>query len=395
MKTAIVGLGACGGSLTDDFIGLIKKNGSEKSVKDFTGIVGNANEADMKPLEHILPENKILFGEGGSAKSRELAQKLLKDDNGKLFTVLSGLIPKGVKLIIVPASLDGGTGSGAVPKACRILRDMFPEATILPLLVAPSGKKRSGAQHNTLQALGEFRDKDGKWEFGISVVDNGKYDSNKDSGTLEDKYKTINRHTILPLVKLLTNRKTSKVSIMDDADLLRLFSTKGLIKFAYGSFETPDKKDNKNGKLIRSLYEEKLIRSPFLGDTENVQNFGVHIELEKADIVSVKDIKDIISTPGTQYEFIGYYKAKAATKAKPATDTTKEVKAGKSNNNLVVILTGLTLESAWLRAREQTVASAKDNKFNEPVEIEESSWLKQPVVEREGVSAADAASKYL
>jgi len=392
MKVAIIGSGACGGSLADDFMGLISKSGSEKSKKGIVGIACNSNEDDMKPLENIPAENKILFGDnGGAAKNRSKAQLLLKEDKGKAFAAIGEIVQKDTKLIIISASLDGGTGSGSVPKMCRILRDMYPNSVVMPLLVAPSGKKMAGAQHNTLEALSELRDENGKWEFGISIIDNGKYDSIKDNGSLGDKYKTINRHAILPLVRLLTNKKTSKVSIMDDADLLRLFSTKGLIKFAFGTFETPDPKKNKNGKLIRSLYEEKLNKSPFLGDTENVQNFGVHIELEKADIVSVNDIKDIIRTPGTQYEFIGHYKTKTLPKPK---EGDKEVKS-RANNNLIVILTGLALESAWLRAREQTVASAQDSKFNEPVEIEKSDWLNQPIPVRERVSAEDAVSKYL
>jgi hypothetical protein len=184
-----LGIGAFGGNATRAF-----------ESAGYPCIAANSSTEDLQQLKDA--DNKLHFSGGsGCHKDRKKSKALLKENIETLIDEVRAKMPE-ISTLFIFASSAGGTGSGMLAAAAKILKNALG-VNICPVTVIPGKSEQFKAYANTVELFQELEKLDG---IGAAfILDNDKH---------RDKLK-INEIFFTHLNALLTNENGSERGCVD------------------------------------------------------------------------------------------------------------------------------------------------------------------------------------
>jgi len=146
MKLAVIGLGQCGGRVTDEFARLGIRAHMQRNIEIITGAFAvNTDIADLSGLVTIRSDYRyrILIGGQrtsghGVGKVNELGAEIAREDSDKVIDAIRTTERFAeTDAILVIAGSAGGTGSGAIATITQRLKERYLEKPIYNLIVLP------------------------------------------------------------------------------------------------------------------------------------------------------------------------------------------------------------------------------------------------------------------
>jgi cell division GTPase FtsZ len=146
MKLLVIGLGQCGGRITDEFARLNKRARRERGIEIVTGAFAvNTDAADLSGLTSISPDyqHRILIGGRrtgghGVGKINELGAEVAKEDADKIVDAIrTAQHFFETDAFVLIAGVAGGTGSGSMPIVAQMIRERYTEKPIYAMAVLP------------------------------------------------------------------------------------------------------------------------------------------------------------------------------------------------------------------------------------------------------------------
>lgn len=124
LKTLIVGTGQGGGKIAVAF--------QEDSIFAI-------NSTDSDALPDLATERKIYFSDGGAGQNASIGQQLFADHYDMVEEKLMSKVKEIGKpqIIIVTATLGGGTGSGTMGHLADMLKAQYPDVPLIGLVTLP------------------------------------------------------------------------------------------------------------------------------------------------------------------------------------------------------------------------------------------------------------------
>lgn len=146
-KMLLVGLGQGAGNIVD---GLLSKNGS------YNGLFFNSSSLDIKPLKNAnIDKNVYLYpGTDGSGRDRNKSREMIKDNANAIGTLLKKY-PQ-TEVMVIFASLAGGTGSGAIKTFIQIAASAIPTTKINVVGILPGLSEDQLAFKNALECWNDL-----------------------------------------------------------------------------------------------------------------------------------------------------------------------------------------------------------------------------------------------
>lgn len=212
LKTAVIGVGNAGGNVAK----LVHEKAS------FPAIALNTSNQDLTAIGDSIPV--LLFGDGkGIGKNRDGSKEELKKSvqaligDEKMINTL-----KGAELIFVVSSCGGGTGSGTAIILATIVGISYPNATVIPIGIAPQLTEGFGSQLNFVDYYAELKKKSDTMSY--MIYDNNQYSNLPHKQMIETVNDQICRH--IQVLSGVFNNQTDLDSI-DDRDMLTIVSAPG------------------------------------------------------------------------------------------------------------------------------------------------------------------------
>ena len=197
-----LGIGAFGGNATRLF-----------ELAGYPCIVANSSFEDLRQLKDA--NNKIHFiGGNGCHKDRRKSKLLLKDNVEALISEVRAKMPEITTLFIF-ASSAGGTGSGMLAAAAKILKSALG-VNVCIVTALPARSEQFKAFANTVELFGELERLD---DIGAMFI----LDNDKRKDKLE-----INEAFYTHLDALLRNDNGSERGCVDRGEVDELLRTKGM-----------------------------------------------------------------------------------------------------------------------------------------------------------------------
>ena len=248
MKLVVVGLGQCGGRITDEFARLNKRARARRGTEVIVGAFAvNTDTTDLSGLSTIKPDyqHRILIGGEktrghGVAKLGELGAEIAKEEGDKVIdTIVSAGQFFEIDAFLLVTSSAGGTGAGALPIMAQLLKDRYGDKPVYALVVLPfehEEKTEERTVYNTAVCL--------KSVYPIVdaalLVDNQRY-IRKDS-SLRNNMVKINELIVEPFYNLLCTGEERKAKhigtkLLDAGDVIQTLS--GWTAIGYGKSLLP------------------------------------------------------------------------------------------------------------------------------------------------------------
>jgi tubulin-like protein CetZ len=146
MKVVVMGLGQCGGRIADEFARLNQRARSHRKIEIVTGAFAvNTDAADLSGLATIPTDYKhrILVGGRktgghGVGKINEMGAEIAREDSDKIIDAIRTTkhFAESDAFMLV-ASAAGGTGSGSLPVAARIVKERHADKPVYAIVVLP------------------------------------------------------------------------------------------------------------------------------------------------------------------------------------------------------------------------------------------------------------------
>lgn len=246
-KIGFVAVGQAGGNIGK----LLKLNG-------FNVVFINSSEGDLDTL-NIDEDIKYHITNGlGCAKDRDSAKQVAKED----FKSVNEFIDRKLgdkELYYIVFSSSGGTGSGISPTLANIFIKAFNKNVGL-ITVLPSDKDTLQAKINSYECLKEITEIEDL--SGCFILDNNK----------KNDIEHINKGFVNLFNKIFDYKKyeTTKGNI-DEAEILKLLKTKGMINIASCENSESTKKliENINNGVFTKLEEDGIIK--YLGLSKGIK----------------------------------------------------------------------------------------------------------------------------
>lgn len=165
-RLLLLGSGQCGNRLVNMML--------EKD-KRYTGLFNNANLKDMEYLSNFDINRNVFYipNATGTGKSRELAEKYVKEEIQKLIDMILKYAIQDT--IIIFASADGGYGSGSLKPTVRAIKRACPEKSINVVAVFPTLMEGEIAFKNTIAFWNDLVNLKNKGLIdSIQIIDNNK-----------------------------------------------------------------------------------------------------------------------------------------------------------------------------------------------------------------------------
>jgi len=348
MNTITIGIGAAGSAIAEVAVRL----GFGQAM------AMNSSSEDLDAVKLIDPARRIkLRTLDGAAKNRNSALAAFKTEYQNFLTNVNNafnatgtiVVPD---LIFVVASGGGGTGSGILPVASRILRKTYPDSFVIPVIVLPSLYERGIAQQNAIDCLRELgptqdEKKDPSWkDFTIILADN----TREQTDLLEKKYELINSNIVGNIQRLVSTTKTSRISNMDIADRKAMFSDPGIMVIGSATVK------NDEESPIRAAIKRAIEATAMSADiTASVKRVAIQVEASTS-LYTEKNIVDAQSMfKNAAGVFEGYYGLD-----EPAVATEGKTGDGK----VLVAFSGARLPEKVIREREAII----EDTFKVPTE---------------------------
>lgn len=232
MKLIVIGLGQCGGRVTDEFCRLNLKAHALRGLDIITGAFAiNTDVADLSGLVTIKPdyEHRILIGSRktgghGVGKINELAAEIAREDADKVVDIVRniGRFAETDAFLLI-ASAAGGTGSGSIAVMTQQLKERYVDKPVYNLIVLPF-EHEEVTEDRTIYNVATCLKSSYLMADAIFLIDNQRYAS-KDSSVMSN-LRRINAMIVQPFYDLLCageEKKTKYIGakMLDAGDIIQ------------------------------------------------------------------------------------------------------------------------------------------------------------------------------
>ena len=209
MKLVVIGVGQCGGRITDEFAKIGKRATSHRGIEIITDALAvNTDEADLSGLRNIRTDfrHRVLLGGRktgghGVGKINELGAQIAREGSDKVIDAVREtrrFYETDAFLII--ASASGGTGSGGLPIIIETLKERYIDKPVYAMVILPFEHEEHAEErciYNTATCLkSAYAVADG-----VFLVDNQRY-LRKDTNLINNMHR-INEQIAEPFYNLL------------------------------------------------------------------------------------------------------------------------------------------------------------------------------------------------
>lgn len=235
MKLVIIGLGQCGGRITDEFARLNRKAASQRSIEIVTGaFAANTDVADLSGLTRIKPDphHRIVFGGRktgghGVGKINELGAEIAKEEADKVIDAIrttKRFAETDAFLLIAGAA--GGTGSGSIPVLTQYIKERFIDKPVYNLIILPFEHEEQ-TEERTIYNAATCLKSAYLVADAIFIVDNQRYVST--DTPIQSNLSSINASIAEPFYNLLCAGEEKKprhigAKVLDAGDIIQTLS---------------------------------------------------------------------------------------------------------------------------------------------------------------------------
>ena len=242
MKLVVIGLGQCGGRITDEFARIGRRASSNRRIEIITDTLAvNTDEADLTGLRNIRTDfrHRILLGGRktgghGVGKINELGAKIAREGSDKVIDAVretKRFYETDAFLLVAAAA--GGTGSGALPIIAEVLRERYVDKPVYAIVVLPFEHEEHAEErciYNTATCLKSVY----SVADAVFLVDNQRY-VRKDVNLINNM-QSINQQIAEPFYNLLCTgeekkRKHIGARIVDAGDIIQTLGGWSVIGF--------------------------------------------------------------------------------------------------------------------------------------------------------------------
>ncbi|MFD1564949.1 tubulin/FtsZ family protein [Haloarchaeobius amylolyticus] len=248
MKLALIGFGQAGGKVVDEFLAFDARvdGGFVESA-----IAVNSATTDLKGLEHVPTENRVLIGQArvkghGVGADNELGAAIAEEDSDEIQGAIDRIPTHEVDAFLIVAGMGGGTGSGGAPVLANHLQRIYTQP-VYGLGLLP-GTDEGGIY--TLNAARSFRTFVDEVD-NLLLFDNDAWRSAGES--VGSGYDRINREIVERFGLLFAAGEVQQgdhvaESVVDSSEIINTLSSSGVSTIGYAS-ETVETNDG----LLASL----------------------------------------------------------------------------------------------------------------------------------------------
>lgn len=276
MKLVVIGLGQCGGRITDEFARLNRKAASQRGIEVVTGAYAvNTDIADLSGLRRIKPDyqHRILIGDRktgghGVGKINELGAEVAREDADKVIDAVRATrrLTEADGFLLV-AGASGGTGSGAIAIMTHYLKERFIDKPIYNMVVLPFAHEEE-TEERTIYNAATCLKSSYLVADAVILVDNQRYIT-KDASLLNNLDK-INSLIAEPFFNLLCAGEEKKhkyigAKVLDAGDIIQTLvgwtvighskTSNSFFRFLFGRTRDFRKKVDETQKGIQSIDE--------------------------------------------------------------------------------------------------------------------------------------------
>ncbi|TMT86308.1 cell division protein [Haloterrigena sp. H1] len=251
MKLALIGFGQAGGKVVDEFLAFDARidGGFVESA-----IAVNSATTDLKGLEHVPTENRVLIGQArvkghGVGADNELGAAIAEEDSDEIQGAIDRIPIHEVDAFLIVAGMGGGTGSGGAPVLARQLKRIYTQP-VYGLGLLPGTDEGS---IYTLNAARSFRTLVDEVD-NLLVFDNDAWRSAGES--VGSGYDRINREIAERFGLLFAAGEVQQgdhvaESVVDSSEIINTLSSSGVSTIGYAS-ETVETNDGLLSSLTSS-----------------------------------------------------------------------------------------------------------------------------------------------
>jgi cell division GTPase FtsZ len=209
MKLVVIGVGQCGGRITDEFAKIGKRATAHRGIEIITDALAvNTDEADLSGLRNIRTDfrHRVLLGGRktgghGVGKINELGAQIAREGSDKVIdAVREARRFYETDAFLIIASASGGTGSGGLPIVTEVLKERYIDKPVYTMVVLPFEHEEHAEErciYNTATCLKSAY----SVSDGVFLVDNQRY-LRKDTNLINNMHR-INEQIAEPFYNLL------------------------------------------------------------------------------------------------------------------------------------------------------------------------------------------------
>ncbi|SEW32263.1 tubulin/FtsZ family protein [Natrinema salifodinae] len=247
MKLALIGFGQAGGKVVDEFLAFDDRidGGFIESA-----VAVNSATTDLKGLEHVPRENRVLIGQArvkghGVGADNELGAAVAEEDIDEIQGAIDSIPVHEIDAFLVVAGMGGGTGSGGAPVLAKHLKRIYTQP-VYGLGILPGMDEGGIYTLNAARSFQTFVDE----VDNLLVFDNDVWRSAGES--VEGGYDRINREIVERFGLLFAAGEVEEgdhvaESVVDSSEIINTLSN-GISTIGYAS-ETVET----NSGLLSSL----------------------------------------------------------------------------------------------------------------------------------------------
>ncbi|WP_254764036.1 tubulin/FtsZ family protein [Natrinema marinum] len=241
MKLALIGFGQAGGKVVDEFLAF-----DDRIDGGFVeaAIAVNSATTDLKGLEHVPRENRVLIGQArvkghGVGADNELGAEVAEEDIDEIQHAIDRVPVHELDAFLVVAGMGGGTGSGGAPVLAKHLKRIYTQP-VYGLGILPGTDEGGIYTLNAARSFQTFVDE----VDNLLVFDNDAWRSAGES--VEMGYDRINREIVERFGLLFAAGEVRQgdhvaESVVDSSEIINTLSN-GISTVGYAS-ETVDTDD--------------------------------------------------------------------------------------------------------------------------------------------------------
>ncbi|QDX91048.1 cell division GTPase (plasmid) [Brevibacillus laterosporus] len=311
IKFGFIGIGQGGGKIVDTFAGIRNPINNEPA---YPVLCLNTNMGDLKSLKNVDKNNRV------SLKGKEFERgagmdpskgKLAVQANGQIVFNEINRVLKDADVIVVAASLGGGTGTGAINMVIDVVAD-FVGKPVMAIVSLPN--PHIDENLNAYYALKELtpklqemrKDKQGNTYRvleNLTIIDNKKLiedhlaDTDLDSSISWDQYSNYKVASILHEWNVSTTLESDKT--LDAEDFRnKLLCNGGVLTYAKKRINLQEnalKSENDLINEIVSTYREKNVLANGFNYSKDARAFGLHVVMPKSkeDLLNINTLEKI------------------------------------------------------------------------------------------------------
>ena len=205
-KCGILAIGAGGGNVGTSFY-----------LAGYPSLFVNSAKLDLDSLTEVDETHKYhIPGGEGCNKDRKKSKELFRKDIDNIINEIKEKMP-GIEFLFIIGSAGGGTASGVLASMKRVAMNELGLKACIIVTILPNTKTESvKALINAYETLAEIEQLD---EAGMTVI----LDNDKNVNRMR-----INEMFFCYLDALLTNRSSSVLGNVDNAEIEEMISTPGM-----------------------------------------------------------------------------------------------------------------------------------------------------------------------